>query len=1010
MSSRRARAGARAGARGSAGSSTTPDALPPNVRDALRRLSGEVKALFSSRLQPEHGGDGGSPLARLRTAELEAIWHHTSAVRDFLVSAKGLPWASSAVLDHASARQALLCLLAASLRLRRHELGGEGGRKQELRAKIAADIAVILSCALLLASAPTDHPGRSLRLPLLRSDALHAAGRQLAELVEPLEARAAEAAAGAVDTVDTVVLGSAAAVLAGQGSVGRPTVAEGHSTLAEPAAAYAGTLLSLVYMIIIAASDIDMVSGATEALEVRKELVAALEGSQVLEHAGRALMLLRLHVRGTRLARLLVQGTFEASRAHQGLWQLHRFYRKQADGQDASARVGSGLLAARLRAVASGCCAQYAALCLGLAVLCNADGCLAYGMPPALLAVLPTEAENNALDTITFSTLAARQLRAMLAMLRLRLGAAASPPGRRGALALAMRVGWLAVASARALATGADGGSGSTARGGNGGADLEAPRRVLQAPEVFPVAATALHGARRYLLLFTRPEADGAVAEAAGWWRLAAALAAHVLPHAGPAAELAAFGDLLAVSVWDPEVDAAVPVLPLPPDAPPVLAAAVDGGLLCCLELLMRRAGRAPDGPEAAVVRTLVSYRVGGSGFMNSFPKLLAYGKPRQAAALVATLRKLLRTAGPQTTPADTAPKPTVHQRFALACESILNAAVSWDCANLLQAKVPDQEEGGGLAPGGGPSPASQQLIRLLSCAACELLPELSQTLRASRRRSLNTLYTMVSWLPLLAVRCTSKPCNSAEAASSPTESGIAAAGDGGWRALLLEEVGAVPLLDGALHLARQWNELQQASTEDFVCRLVDACCFVAAVYAAPGPAPAHAAVGRSEAANNWAAAATMGALGESFRDAVTASTSVATAMPPLPWRPELLRDAEAHLRARGEQELASDAESLAAYLEAGGRGACAALRRRRLSEPGPLASALLPPAEARRLLPGRCANPTCANLDGDREADLALKACAGCGAVDYCCRPCQTAHWRAGHKELCGWMRGGGA
>ncbi|KXZ48280.1 hypothetical protein GPECTOR_29g57 [Gonium pectorale] len=76
---------------------------------------------------------------------------------------------------------------------------------------------------------------------------------------------------------------------------------------------------------------------------------------------------------------------------------------------------------------------------------------------------------------------------------------------------------------------------------------------------------------------------------------------------------------------------------------------------------------------------------------------------------------------------------------------------------------------------------------------------------------------------------------------------------------------------------------------------------------------------------------------------------------------------------------------------------------------PGPLVSALPSPTEARRLLPGRCANPRCANLEGDSEADLTLKACAGCGAVDYCCRPCQTAHWRAGHKGESARVRGNG-
>ncbi|GLC66814.1 hypothetical protein PLESTF_000477300 [Pleodorina starrii] len=70
---------------------------------------------------------------------------------------------------------------------------------------------------------------------------------------------------------------------------------------------------------------------------------------------------------------------------------------------------------------------------------------------------------------------------------------------------------------------------------------------------------------------------------------------------------------------------------------------------------------------------------------------------------------------------------------------------------------------------------------------------------------------------------------------------------------------------------------------------------------------------------------------------------------------------------------------------------------------------ALLPPPcfVAAALKVPLCANPGCLNLDGECEGAMRLTPCKGCGgAVAYCCRACEMAHWRAGHKTECG---GGG-
>ncbi|KXZ45639.1 hypothetical protein GPECTOR_52g4 [Gonium pectorale] len=305
-------------------------------------------------------------------------------------------------------------------------------------------------------------------------------------------------------------------------------------------------------------------------------------------------------------------------------------------------------------------------------------------------------------------------------------------------------------------------------------------------------------------------------------------------------------------------------------------------------------------------------------------------------------------------------------------------------------------------------------------------------------------LIPLLNWLRLLAARCSTQ--HGAAASSPPAcqtdgsgsavngsgtaarhggetvadDGGEAAAGDRGWRALLLEEVGAVPLLDVALRglVPRLSGVLETLRRPRLRC-LVHSCCAVAAVYTGPGPPAAGTGTDRPEQSTpNETAPATVGwglheaeGLATGLRSAASGPACTTSAAggtpdrPPLPWRPELLREAATQLRSYKEHEAAVEAERLAAYLERGGDGAYQAPVCGR----SPRASALPPLAEARGLLPGRCANPACANLEGDSEADLTLKACAGCGAVGYCCRPCQLEHWRAGHKEACGRARGGG-
>ncbi|KXZ45650.1 hypothetical protein GPECTOR_52g5 [Gonium pectorale] len=878
----------------------------------------------------------------------------------------------------------LLGLLAAALRLSPLELRGKGLR-QELCREIAYRSATRVAYLVL-----REHPSPGVLLALLRGDTLHAAGRQLADLAGSPEAVADVAEAATV-----------AVAAAGQSGSAPCTTAE-----------YAAILLNLVYLLIQQSSKACMVSVAPEALQLREALVAALEGSQVLEHAGRALLLLRLHMKGTLDCTLLRGAAFSANTAHEKVADMQLVW---------STNGGAGEpLADCLRDVASGRCAQHAALCLGLAVLCDADGGPAYGIPPELLAALPTDLDDSASESGIMRATAAAQLRGMVSMLRLLGG---PPPGPRTTLALMLRVGWLAVDSARALA--AAGGSGSS---GTGGLAAGVPRRIVAAEDVFSVALDAMRNSWFLLPPAGVPESHSLrVADMAGWWRLAAAITADVLPYATPDGHVPALGGMLVLPGGRLLVEHGT--LSLPAEPPPKVAAALEGGLLRCLERLMRRAGRDPQSLEAAMLRSLGG--LGDRSFWSYLMPLLAYGEPRQAAALVATLRKLLRTVGPRAMLAEWAEWVSSDSSYEGLLQPVFDV--------LYEARLLDAA---GAAPGEGPSPASQQLLRLVSCAACEWLPELARAVlseEASDALGAAGPIPILNWLQLLSARCASQhgtpasyppvhqthggaaAVGGAEAAAGPggeaaaDDGGEAAAGDDGWRALLLEEVGAVPLLDAALRrLVLPLSGVVGSLWRPYLRCLVDSCCAVAAVYMGPGPPATNAGMDRTgQNTTDEGAAAPVGCdVREVERAAMrplgtTAAASGSPARQPLPWRPELLREAATHLLSYEEHEAAAKAEveHLAAYLERGGGGAYQApVCGRSL-----LAAALPPPAEARRLLPGRCANPACANLEGDSEADLTLKSCAGCGAVGYCCRPCQLEHWRAGHKGACGRARGGG-
>lgn len=111
---------------------------------------------------------------------------------------------------------------------------------------------------------------------------------------------------------------------------------------------------------------------------------------------------------------------------------------------------------------------------------------------------------------------------------------------------------------------------------------------------------------------------------------------------------------------------------------------------------------------------------------------------------------------------------------------------------------------------------------------------------------------------------------------------------------------------------------------------------------------------------------------------------------------PEAATAAREVLQAATTVPLLSPAE---AWAEAEAEASSAVASR---SSTSPPAAAPPPPPP---VLVRSCAHSGCTNVTGDSEAGLeaGLRHCAGCGAVAYCGRACQVAHWKEGHKETCG-------
>ncbi|KXZ51449.1 hypothetical protein GPECTOR_12g412 [Gonium pectorale] len=527
-------------------------------------------------------------------------------------------------------------------------------------------------------------------------------------------------------------------------------------------------------------------------------------------------------------------------------------------------------------------------------------------------------------------------------------------------------------------------------------------------------------------------------------------------------------------------------ILRLPPLPPRPVAAALSGGLLPFLEYLLRSGGRDPGGWQAAAAREL-------TWILDHLVPLLAYGDAREAAALVVTLGKLLRRAlaDPRAITGTWEPRTNLWQAVLVIAGGLPSSirkylAIHQDKSGLggavdVDGPEPAAPAGEAEAVPGPPSPASLQLASLVTLAACRWVPPLSALVERVVQPLLQALQpglcagpgggggsggsggsadsgaltsnyliaTHMCWIPLLRACCDAHAAGMAAvaspgaraAAATPVAGGVAtvgggpaeastASGDGGWRALLLEEAGVVPLLGWAIELAPglEAANLGEPFRRSMLQSLLRCCHGVAALCRAAaaaegagaherGPAPSSGGGSGAAGKGGVAAAVATGACGAA--DKGNGGNTGAGAAPP--WRPELLRALGSQLRSHTLPVSAEAAEALAAAMDcwggeeahgAHGGGGCGGVARLDLTDAEAdllrLASAMPPPAEARRQLRA-CANPACANLDGDGEARLRLTPCAGCGEAAYCSRSCWEAHWRAGHRAACARRRLGG-
>ncbi|GLC43617.1 hypothetical protein PLESTM_001496300 [Pleodorina starrii] len=742
-----------------------------------------------------------------------------------------------------------------------------------------------------------------------------------------------------------------------------------------------------------------------------------------------------------------------------GLQRVYNFLTLKGNVSGNGSVAGPAPFLPILRRALSGPCVQYLVLATAVAVLCAADGGPSYGMQPGLLRrlhCLATAADGEAGReqqqqlSPGVHVLPERALHSLDFIFAAAFHGELFGPliSRRVGLELMLRVGRLAVKSARFW--------------GGQWVEEEQQRFVMKKDKVWSFANGALMVATKVLEVDCGSAAAGAGA-ARRWqeaavdrWRLAADIVEHLdwqqdPKHVIMLAEHLRPQQLAEAHGGEREGEGPVPLEPPPPD----VAAALAGGLLPCLERLLRRAGRDPggSGTEMHLLKALLQDQ--------EFPlvQLLTHADPRQAVAFVVSLHKLMLRQSfflEQEYSGGASSSSGVPDVLALEITSGLTCGLLCECSCKLWKSAEwslDLTSGGtGDSSAGGTTATLRRLGLVMTAVLPVGLPAVSATLTnmtqvpisggiASDILDMSTV--ALQWIHILAAggHTTAPGGPAAASGGGDGSSARAAAGDEGWQSAMLRRTDPLELLGVALRgekrlrLTHLSDGVEAPGNPARLQLLAQCLCLVAevlpsevreaarrgAVVEASAMEAAARGAGSSSASRDGgsnpggrrrARPRSRGAGAASVAAPVAAADIAPATDPALPlsyWPPELVRSLAGDLRASGlDDRTAVDLEVLAGRLvrwgagEQGSEGSDTVAVAARLSpvEVG-MVRALASPAEMAAVL-RTCANPACVNLEGDSEAGLRLAACGRCGAAWYCCRGCQTAHWRTGHRAEC--------